>query len=40
MTKNETTVEDVLKLSGKRTVNGQNSGELIQKSTDGAIPKI
>jgi len=28
----------VLKLSGKRTVTGQNSGELYTKGTDGAIP--
>jgi len=28
------------KLSGKRTVTGQNSGKLYTKSTEGAIPKI
>jgi len=26
------------KISGKRTVAGQNSGELYSKNTDGAIP--
>jgi len=29
----------VSKLSGKRTVTGQNSGELYTKNTEGAIPK-
>ena len=29
-----------LKLSGKRTATGQNSGELYVKSTDGAIPNL
>ena len=31
---------NVSKLSGKRTVTGQNSGELYTKSTDGAIPNL
>jgi len=29
---------NVFKLSGKRTITGQNSGELFVKSTEGAIP--
>jgi len=29
-----------LKLSGKITVTGQDSGELYIKSTEGAIPKL
>jgi len=29
-----------LKLSGQRTVTGQNSGELYIKSTEGAIPNL
>ena len=31
---------NVSKLSGKRTVSGQNSGEFYKKSTDGAIPNL
>ena len=30
----------VLKLSGKRTVAGQNSGKLYKKSTEGATPNL
>jgi len=30
----------VSKLSGKRAVTGQNSGELYIKSTDGATPNL
>ena len=33
-------IPKVSKLSGKRTVTGQNSGELYIKSTDGAIPNL
>ena len=33
-------IPKVSKLSGKRTVAGQNSGELFIKSTEGAIPNL
>jgi hypothetical protein len=33
-------IPKVSKLSGKRTVTGQNSGELCVKSTQGAIPNF
>ncbi len=33
-------IRKVSKLSGKRTVTGQNSGKLYTKSTDGATPNL
>jgi hypothetical protein len=33
-------IQIVFKLSGKKTITGQNSEELFIKSTEGAIPKL